>query len=224
MGNPDERALPAPDDIDGLDTAALRSELRQARERLALHDGFDRVIAENVRRTREMLDAASALRASAIGGLPAEDRERIAVEIAGLQRVAESMSTAVSEFQARISALQASLDTPVEEPRHDRVLNGNDVASPSESREASRDLDLIVHGVADAGSALSLQRDLQELVGVQAATPREYAEGILRLRLTVAGGTNLATLAGPDSGVGLEVLHQAPGVIECVVASAAART
>lgn len=100
------------------------------------------------------------------------------------------------------------------------------VADPASSHSVSDDagpvrrkIDLIVHGVPRAATALSLQRHLQELSGVEAVEVREYVSGVLRFQV-------LAAALGPDdfrawpSGDGLEVVTVRDHVLELKLPSA----
>lgn len=89
-----------------------------------------------------------------------------------------------------------------------------DVAGP-----ARRKIDLIVHGVPRAATALSLQRHLQELSGVEGVEVREYVSGVLRFQV-VAAALGPDDLRGWQNGDALEVVTVRDNVLELKLPSA----
>lgn len=81
---------------------------------------------------------------------------------------------------------QAIVASPSTEEHGSGGRGGGETVAP-----VRRTIDVIVHGVPKAATALSLQRHLQELRGVETVDVREYVSGVLRLQM-------VATEFGPD--------------------------
>ncbi len=73
---------------------------------------------------------------------------------------------------------------------------------------------LLVHGVPRAATALSLQRHLAGLRYVTAVEAREYAEGVLRLQVTVQRPLDVDDLVAWEGATELEAVHVEDNVIE----------
>jgi hypothetical protein len=84
-----------------------------------------------------------------------------------------------------------------------------------------RAMTVLVHGVPRATAALSLQRHLAGLRQVEAVEAREYAEGILRLHVTVRGPLAVDDLRSWEGGAALEPVHVLRDVIEVRLPGAA---
>jgi hypothetical protein len=88
-------------------------------------------------------------------------------------------------------------------------------ASPGEPAEAApHSMTVLVHGVPKATMALSLQRHLAGLSHVESVEAREYAEGILRLQVTVREPLAVDDLRAWEGGAGIEPVHVLQDVIE----------
>ncbi len=90
---------------------------------------------------------------------------------------------------------------------------GERASSPEEPGSHRRKIDLIVHGVPRAATALSLQRHLQELEGVETVEVREYVSGVLRFQVLAAALSPNDFRAWPN-GAGLEVVTARDNVLE----------
>lgn len=84
---------------------------------------------------------------------------------------------------------------------------------------ARKKIDLIIHGVPKAATALSLQRYLQELSDVDAVEVREYVSGVLRFQMT-ATAFEPGDLRHWGDGEGLETVTARDNVIELKLATA----
>lgn len=76
-----------------------------------------------------------------------------------------------------------------------------------------RTIDVIVHGVPKAATALSLQRYLQELQGVETVDVREYVSGVLRFQMVATEFGPEDLLHWPGAG-GLEAVTKGDHVLE----------
>ncbi len=180
------------------DPDELRALLKRARERLSFYEGFDRVIAENIRRSGElMLETLTMREQVADHGAPEsrEKRERVQTGLDDVRSGLDSMRSRIDSLSDQIDNLRASLtDAPAASPRPAVAPTlSSDVAGPASPARELRTgdtwaspmaIDVIAHGVTKAAIALSLQRylgDLDTVVGVEA---REFAEGVLRMQVT----------------------------------------
>lgn len=82
-----------------------------------------------------------------------------------------------------------------------------------------RSIDLIVHGVPKAATALSLHRYLQELSGVESVDVREYVSGVLRFQVVATEFGPEDLLHWPGAG-GLEAVARGDHVLELRLVSA----
>lgn len=76
-----------------------------------------------------------------------------------------------------------------------------------------RTIDLIVHGVPKAATALSLHRYLQQLSGVESVDVREYVSGVLRFQVVATEFGPEDLLHWPGAG-GLEAVARGDHVLE----------
>ena len=90
------------------------------------------------------------------------------------------------------------------------VVNGTSSKTEVAPR---RTIDIIVHGVPKAATALSLQRHLEELRGVETVDVREFVSGVLRFQMvaTEFGPEDLLHWAGAG---GLEAVTRGDNVFE----------
>ena len=89
-------------------------------------------------------------------------------------------------------------------------------APPAVSAEGGqRTIDLVVNGIARATTALAFQRELNALDGVTAVETREFAEGVLRLKVDVTNDDALSDAAfAAWSGPGpVQVVTRQPTLI-----------
>lgn len=117
-------------------------------------------------------------------------------------------------------AVDVSQPEVVERPGDDQPGEpGGATAAPESPGPARHKIDLIVHGVPRAATALSLQRHLQELSGVEAVEVREYVSGVLRFQV-VAAALGPDDLKGWQNGDALEVVTARDHVLELKLQSA----
>jgi hypothetical protein len=200
---------------DSMDPETLQALLARARERLSFYEGFDQVIAENVRRSGELMHEALARREQASGERERAERDRsLALAALGeLETGLEAIRAQVAILADRLGETRETLsrDTPealipaatsasaVEAPATETGLPTG--PEPGDSAWSSpRVIDVIAHGVERAAVAVALQRylgDLEPVVGVEA---REFAEGMLRLRVTAARPLREADFTGWEAG------------------------
>jgi len=88
----------------------------------------------------------------------------------------------------------------------------------AEAPPAARRIDVIIHGVPKAATALSIQRHLQELAAVEVVEVREYVSGVLRFQV-------MATDFGPEDllrwegGDGMQTITAHQHVVELKLAT-----
>ncbi|MDQ3411486.1 MAG: hypothetical protein M3509_05150 [Chloroflexota bacterium] len=88
----------------------------------------------------------------------------------------------------------------------------------AEAPPAARRIDVIIHGVPKAATALSIQRHLQELAAVEVVEVREYVSGVLRFQV-------MATDLGPEDlmrwegGDGMQTITAHQHVVELKLAT-----
>ena len=87
------------------------------------------------------------------------------------------------------------------------------VEAPGGPPARPRKIDLIIHGVPNAATALSLQRHLQGVPSVESVEVREYVSGVLRFQVLGSSfGAN--DLRGWPGGGGLELVTAREHVLE----------
>jgi hypothetical protein len=195
-------------DLAGVD--ALRKALDTANQRLALYEGFDRLIEDQVRRAGETVREVVALRDEASH---ASTWIPLAAEVDAIAADVQSLARAVASLGERVDRLRASLGPGI-------ATTGTLPAATTEGAgtvdpgSGPSTLDLIVHQVPDTATAVSVQRFVTGLGPVAVVDVREFAEGVLRLRLTVDGPVDASAFASWDEPHRIHPLHQSPTLIE----------
>ena len=211
---------------DSSDPNELRAMLARARERLSFYEGFDRLIAENVRRSGELMLESLTIRESVVGEASRRDdhvRTQVAAsldgfgaDLANVRSHLDSLDAQLRDLRQALSLhVEPSVPTPVQSPAEDAP---GAIDAPSETEgetwDAPRTVEVIAHGVNKAATALSIQRFLGDLTAVAGVEAREFAEGVLRLQVTAQAPLqrdDLATWAGNGS---MTILQFEPSVIE----------
>jgi len=223
--------------LHGFDTASadpdeLRAQLADARDRLSFYEGFDRVIAEHVRRSGElmleMLEMREAMTASAERG-SRQERERLAAGLAELESGLQEIRAQVDSLEGQVVTLRRALGTGAPQPSAPPPAPppgpsapvapspAPDVApadSPVADWSAPQVIDVIAHQVTKATLALSLQRYLGGLESVSGVEAREFAEGVLRMQVTARRPLTAGDLAGWSDGGRVTVLQLRPTMVE----------
>lgn len=219
------------------DSEELRLELAIARDRLSFYEGFDRVIAENVRRSGELMLEMLAMRETVTASAEREsrhERERIAAGLAELNSGLQAIRTQFDVLGGQVSNLRRSLRIePGRAPEH--RPDPQPVPEPAPAAPVAQDagwtapaapvaqyagwtapqvIDVIAHNVNKATIALSLQRYLGALDTVAGVEAREFAEGILRMQVTAHRPITQADLSGWSEGGQFTVLQLQPNVVE----------
>jgi hypothetical protein len=195
------------------DVSVLRSALDAANERLALYEGFDRLIEDQVRRAGETVREVVALRDEAAH---AKARHGLESELEAIAAEVQSLALALESLGQRVDRLRSSLGAG--DPAPHPVSTSKPVDHPAgDTAPGPGAIDLIVHQVPDTATAVSLQRFVSELGPVAGVDVREFAEGVLRLHLTVNGPLDAAMLASWDHSHRMQPLHQTPTLVELTI-------
>lgn len=104
------------------DAATLQELLGRARDRLAFYQGFDRVIADNVRRSGELMLESLSLKeqiAAEHGQVGARERASLLAQVTSLQEQFDSVSAQLASAVSALASLRATLD-PHAPPTSDR--------------------------------------------------------------------------------------------------------
>jgi hypothetical protein len=229
-------------DTDHLDRDDRDDEIARLRERVAFYESFDRVIAENVARSGELLRQAMETRSSATSELAnaqeETDRQRaqelsrqrallsaLLDDVIHLQGQAERLARRVAdaldeveselptgEFPAQQAPAAASTDATVGD------VFPVDADTPAESADEPtaepRLLTVLAHHLPDAAAARSLREHLAGLAQVSAVEPREFAEGVLRLDVTAREPVAVADLRGWTTAGTVEAVTERDDLIE----------
>jgi hypothetical protein len=215
------------------DPGELRALLAHARDRLSFYEGFDRVIAENVRRSGElmleMLTMRDAMTASAERD-NREQQERIAASLADLEAGLQAIRAQADRVGTQVASLRQSLETagghpataagpagPAAVPEPDLEPRSAAIADPG-GWAAPRVVDVIAHHVTRATVALSLQRHLGALDTVSGVEAREFAEGVLRMQVTASQPLGAADLDGWTDNGPVSILRLQPDFVEISLA------
>lgn len=196
--------------------ALLHKQIQQLQERLAFYEGFDTLIQDNVTHARELFRLAANERAAAStettrsgnghheGHLRAE-LEAVSRELVALASTVEALSRRVATALGEAGAVADAAST----------------ADPEATWPPQRAA-IVVHGVASARSALSLQRFVHALPQVSGVKTREFAGGVLRLDADLSQPLKAAHFDAWDRVRHVQVLTDRPDVFEVAVEEAEA--
>lgn len=223
------------------DPDELRARLAEARDRLSFYEGFDRVIAENVRRSGElmleMLEMREAMTASTERG-SRQERGRLAAGLIELESGLQVVRAHVDDLGEQAASLRRTLGAgsppaaplqPSPPPRPSKAPVAStepdvapiaDAPAPAAGWTAPQVIDVIAHQVTKATVALSLQRYLGGLEPVSGIEAREFAEGVLRMQVTARQPLTAGDLAGWSDGGRVTVLRLQPTMVELTLDAA----
>ena len=209
------------------DAADLRAQLKLAQERLATYQKFDRDIAENVRRSSELMLEAMQVRDRMEGEATEQARarqERLANRLHSLEQDLGAVQTQIAAMLERLGELRQEFTS---EPAPEVVAESATQAAPLVVEEpepvteplppapdAPTPVNLIANGMTRAASALALQSHLRGLTQVRSVDAREFSSGVLRLQLEVVGEIPDADLLGWAGDDDVTVHRPAPNTIE----------
>lgn len=214
------------------DVGDLQAQLAQARDRLAFYEGFDRVIADNVRRSGELMLEVLAIRESMAASAEhgdRQEREHLAAGLSDLERRLDAIRSDIVAVGGQVAELRRSLGielvpAPVgaamPSPPPPAPETAATVTGPAPAWIAPQVIDVIAHQIAKATVALSLQRHLGNLDAVSGVEAREFAEGILRMQVTAHRPLTAGDLTGWDEGGQVSVLQLQPTLVELAVETA----
>ncbi|MBA3378180.1 MAG: hypothetical protein H0T93_04795 [Chloroflexia bacterium] len=200
------------------DAAELRAELARVSDRLSFYEGFDRVIAENVRRSGELMLEMLTMRDAMAASADSEDRQerdRILARLAEMDAGLQVIRTQVEAMADQVNDLRQSLGSehqPVP-PLAPEMASATPMATGPDWKEPQV-IDIIVHQVNKATIALSLQRYLGKIDTVAGVEAREFAEGVLRMQVTAHQPLTREDLSGWSEGGSFTVLQVQPHIIE----------
>ena len=222
------------------DVVYLREQLKIAQERLASYQKFDLDLAEHVRRSSELMLEAMRVRDRMdleAAEQAAARQERLAGKLQDLRADAEGIQASVGALLERVIAMQeeigtsapsvppaptAPLSVPLPddlaaspEPEPGAAIQPAPEELPAEPAPPTRQsVDLIVHGMSRAASALALQSHLRALSQVEAVDAREFSSGVLRLHLDLSGDLPDADLLGWEGDDEVTIIRHQPDAIE----------
>lgn len=211
------------------DPAMLRSLLDRANERLSFYEEFDREIAENVRRSGELMQETLAVRDRMTSHqLPSIERDQVQARLAELDDSLATVRIALDTLTSQVTDLRRIVapnvaNAPVSVPPLPLTHEPSEPDSPAvappgaNAWDPPRVIELVVHRVTRAALALSLQRHLGGLDPVAGVEAREFAEGILRLQVTARRPLEAEEVTGWEGAGAVTVLQLEPQVIEIEV-------
>lgn len=187
----------------------LVQQVRQLQERLAFYEGFDSLIQDNVTHARELFRLAVQERESASSSA---DRERAAAasQAAEMRTELETISQELASLAGTVDALSRRVAAALNTHEQGDLAAGR-VPTHLEARQRAA---IVVHGVASARAALSLQRFVSTLPQVTEVAAREFAGGVLRLDAQVRQPLQAAQFGAWDSQREVNILTDRPDVIE----------
>lgn len=188
------------------------------------------VQTEQAERLRVQLKSESAANRRSHHELLQSVANELDVLRSGLDQVRTRLTAALSELSEEAPpapAFGSQADTPItpepslpETPAAETSTEAMEAGGapvpvePDTSPETTLSIDVIVQGIANATTALSLQRYLGNLDSVIGVEAREFADGVLRLHVTASGPIGGKTLAGWSDGRGLRVVQEQTRLLE----------
>ena len=203
------------------DAVELRAELARVSDRLSFYERFDGVIAENVRRSGELMLEMLTMRDAMAASADSEDlqeRDRILARLAEMDAGLQVIRTQIEAMADQVNDLRQSLGSehqpvPPLAPEMVSVSSATPMATGPDWK-APQVIDIIVHQVNKATIALSLQRYLCKIDTVAGVEAREFAEGVLRMQVTAHQPLTREDLSGWTESGSFTVLQVQPHIIE----------
>lgn len=192
--------------------AELRQQIQQLQERLAFYEGFDTLIQDNLTHARELFRLAAQERASATTDAARRDADTDANDLTLRDELA-SISRDLGQLAGSVEALARRVNAAL----GDVTDRGAQPGAAAESAWAPRRAAIVVHGVASARSALSLQRFVHALPQVTGVKAREFAGGVLRLDADLVQPLRPAQFTEWEQVGNVQVLTDRPDVFEFAV-------
>jgi len=125
---------------------------------------------------------------------------------------AEEVEAAPAPEQAQAAATETKTETPVEE----------DAAAIAAEPAGPHTVEILAHGIQTAAVAIALQRTLRELEKVSTVEAREFANGVLRLKVVVDGRIEPGDLASWMEAHEGRIATASPTVMEITLGPAGA--
>jgi hypothetical protein len=219
-------------------STAVEAELKRLRERVSFYESFDGLINDNIARAGHLLREAAEVRESAQRSVAEAERQSEIVR-ASYRELLSSLLGETEQLRAQADALAgrvayaldqlgtappgsdatAAVETPpspVEEPPapDPEPEAAQAPIAPIQETGAPTATILLVHGVPNAMTALSLKRFLEELTFIERVDPREFAEGILRIEVTGNRPLTLDDITAWSSELALEPVHLRADLVE----------
>jgi hypothetical protein len=129
---------------------------------------------------------------------------------------ASESDSAVPEAAAAMMETEAG-GVPIEPETSTTSGDGPSTTTPAPKTPGTsraRTVDALFHGIPDPATALQLQRYLGDLGTVSSVQAREFADGILRLQVTVSQPLTAADFASWSGSRALQVVREQANVIE----------
>lgn len=199
----DSPAPPQP--LDKAERDDLARQIRQLEERLAFYEGFDTLIQDNITHARELFRTAALERETAAANA-ARVRWEAEQRDASLRAEFASIASDLAEVRRIVDGLATRVDRALSEA----VAGGSRGSVLSDQQPVA----VVVHGVASAQAALSIQHFMETLPHVRQVSAREFVGGVLRLDATVSELLRAEQFARWDRTRRLQILTERPDVIE----------
>lgn len=194
-----------------LETIQLREQADvNAREAAAAKAAFDDRLSAERKRHHDLLDELSS-EVDQLHGQLDTFRTKLQATIGAIDVAAPANAAPLPEVQAQAIATESGgvPITPVE--------STPSTAPPAKPVKDTRTIDALFHGIPDPGTALQLQRHLNEVDAVTSVEAREFAEGILRLQVSASRplrGTDFQSWQGSRP---IRILREQSNVIEATL-------
>jgi hypothetical protein len=209
---------------------SVEAELKRLRERVAFYESFDGLINDNIARSGHLLREAAEVRESAQRSVAEAERQSEIVR-ANYRDLLSSLLGETEQLRAQADALAGRVayardqlspavpaaappPPPFEAPPAAEPEPAPAPTAPPQEATAATPTILLVHGVPNAMTALSLKRFLEELAFIERVDPREFAEGILRIEVTGNRSLTLDDITAWSTELALEPVHLRPDLVE----------
>jgi hypothetical protein len=201
------------------DQDALAQQVRALQERLAFYEGFDRLIQDNVAHARELFRLAAQEREGATTAID-QARHDAGRREAHLRQELERVASGLRQLAQIAEALSQRAARALDEPA---IQNGWSEPALTADQGTEHSVAVVVHGVASARTALSLQRFIASLPQVADVSAREFIGGVLRLDARVTDRLEAAQFLTWGDAHSIETLTERPDVLELVLREPATR-
>lgn len=139
-------------------------------------------------------------------------RAKLQSTIGAIEGVAPAESSSLPDVQVETIATESD-DEPIA-----GVESTESPPLPIKQAEDTRTIDALFHGIPDPGTALQLQRHLNEIDAVTSVEAREFAGGILRLQVSASRPLRDTDFQSWKGSRSIRILREQSHVIEATLA------